>query len=200
MRPQQPGTRAETESVPGRQSREGSRKKVPRTWARTLSLKALSAADSTALIAHFSRLNEFDRYRRFFSAVSQSGVDSFVRQLDWSRMVAVGAFDNQRLIGVAELGWPDLRSSSGELAISVDRGWRNRGLATWLVREVGRLGYRNGIARMEACWLSDNDSVGRIVRALQGNLRRDGTLWRGEIETATCARPITSPAVTHNRQ
>ena len=42
------------------------------------------------LIAHFQRMNEVDRYTRFFSAVSDDGLRNIVNRFDWSRMIAVG--------------------------------------------------------------------------------------------------------------
>ena len=67
--------------------------------------RPLTELDLGSLIDHFQRMNEVDRYTRFFSAVSDDGIRNIVDGFDWSRMIAVGAFKNNLLLGVAELGW-----------------------------------------------------------------------------------------------
>ena len=113
--------------------------------------RPLGIEDSGRLIAHFQRMNELDRYTRFFSAVSDDGIENFVHGFDWTRMLAVGAFKGNRLIGIAEVGWEANKPPSrAELAMSVDREYRNLGLATWLIKDVCKLGWTQGVREIYA--------------------------------------------------
>lgn len=145
--------------------------------------RPLGEHDCGRLIAHFRRMNDVDRYTRFFSAVSDDGIANIVHGFTWSRMLAVGAFKNNRLIGVAELGWeannPQTRA---ELAMSVDREFRNLGLATWLIRDVCKLGWEQGVREIYATWVGGNDAVGRIMNRFNARLGLDNTVCRGEFD------------------
>ena len=146
-----------------------------------LAVRRLGQADTDAVIKHFCRLDEFDRYTRFFAAASETGIDSIVRRFDWSRTLAVGAFDSHRLIGIAELGWDEGKPpTTAEIAMSVDRKFRNLGLASWLVEEVFDLGRLYGVEKVFATWIGGNDAVGRIMRNIGARAWADGSTWRGE--------------------
>ncbi|MFT7573465.1 MAG: GNAT superfamily N-acetyltransferase [Paracoccaceae bacterium] len=123
-------------------------------------------ADAPALIRHFQRLGNGDRYNRFFSAMSDDGIRRYVDGFDWSKMLATCVYSEDDLVGVAELGWEKRGAPRrAELALSVDAGSRRRGLATWLVSEVFRTGRQAGVEQVYASWVGGNDAVGRIMRS-----------------------------------
>lgn len=151
-----------------------------------LTLETLSAADAPAIAGHLKRLNELDRYSRFFSAMSDDGLDRYVDGFDWSRMIAVGLYRNDTLIGIAELGWEEgsggkngQSPESAEMAVTVDSAYRHLGIAGWLVNETVRRGRIAGIRRMEASWIGGNDSIARIMRRLDAQTWLNGSHWRG---------------------
>jgi len=153
--------------------------------------RPLTAQDKGRLTDHFRRMNEVDRYTRFFSAVSDDGIANIVDGFDWTRMLAVGAFRDDLLIGVAELGWeahsPPMRA---ELAMSVDRAFRNLGLATWLIEDVCKLGQDQGIREIYATWVGGNDAVGRIMNRFNARVGLDSSVCRGEIDLCADRSPF----------
>lgn len=156
-----------------------------------LTLEELSAADAPAVRDHLKRLGEFDRYSRFFSAMSDDGIERYVDGLDWSRMLAAGLYRNDSLIGLAELGWAETpavpegapfgmaKPSIAELAVTVDPAYRHRGIGTWLVSEVVRCGRIAGIGHIEASWIGGNDSISKIMHGLDAQIWLNGSHWRG---------------------
>lgn len=144
--------------------------------------RPLTGLDSGSLIDHFQRMNEVDRYTRFFSAVSDDGIRNIVNGFDWSRMIALGAFKNNLLLGVAELGWESGQTPArSELAMSVDREYRNVGLASWLIKDTFRMGQDRGVREIYASWLGGNDPVGRIMNRLNARMSVDRSVCRADI-------------------
>lgn len=144
--------------------------------------RPLTGLDSGRLIAHFQRMNEVDRYTRFFSAVSDDGIRNIVSGFDWSRMIAVGAFRNNLLLGIAELGWESGQTPvRAELAMSVDREYRNVGLASWLIKGAFRMGQERGVREIYASWIGGNDPVGRIMNRLNARMSIDRSVCRADI-------------------
>jgi GNAT superfamily N-acetyltransferase len=146
-----------------------------------LALRVLSALDALAIKAHFKRMNNVDRFTRFFSAMSDEGIDRYVDGFDWSRMAATALFKNEDIIALAELGWEaGTRPGSAELAVSVEPGFRRRGAASWLVDEVVGQGRLRVVRRMHASWVGGNDAVARIMRRHDAKIWLNGSHWRGE--------------------
>ena len=87
---------------------------------RLASLRPLSAADAGAVFTLYRNLSDHDRYFRFLT-LNPVGLDQLVSKLiePGKRQYAVGAFDDERLIGVAnvlsDLGWPRRRLHSGSV-------------------------------------------------------------------------------------
>ena len=144
--------------------------------------RPLTELDSGRRIAHFQRMNEVDRYTRFFSAVSDDGIRNIVSGFDWSRTIAVGAFRNNLLLGIAELGWESGQTPvRAELAMSVDREYRNVGLASWLIKGAFRMGQDRGVREIYASWIGGNDPVGRIMNRLNARMSIDRSVCRADI-------------------
>ena len=102
---------------------------VAPSWVDRLTLETLAAADAPAISRHLGRLEGFDRYSRFFSGMSDENIDRYVERLDWGRMIAVGLYQDDDLIGIAELGWEDDGcSDTAEMAVTVDSAYRHRGI------------------------------------------------------------------------
>jgi GNAT superfamily N-acetyltransferase len=115
--------------------------------------------------------------------MSDENIDRYVERLDWGRMIAVGLYQDDDLIGIAELGWekdgcPDI----AEMAVTVDSAYRHRGIAGWLVKEVVERGRKAGVRRMEACWISGNDSIAKIMRGFGAQVLLNGSHWSGIAE------------------
>ena len=156
---------------------------APAPMAVTVFLPQLAGPeDEPALIGHYRRLSEFDRYTRFFSAMSDEGLRRYVDGFDWSKMLAVCVYSEDRLVGFAELGWEERGTPArAELGISIDPGFRRCGLATWLVSELFDTAAEAGVETIYASWVGGNDAVGRILRSHGADIWLSGHHWRGEL-------------------
>ena len=148
-------------------------------------LRIAGPEDAHALIQHYRRLGNFDRYTRFFSAMSDDGIRRYVEKFDWTRMIAVCVYSDEHLVGAAELGWEERGSPErAELGISVDAGFRRRGLASWMVCDLLDAGRRAGVESVYASWLGGNDAVGQIMRSYGASIWLSGNHWQGELRLA----------------
>ncbi|MGB0632733.1 MAG: GNAT family N-acetyltransferase [Alphaproteobacteria bacterium] len=163
---------------------------LTKTVARSLSLpgetvfrpRIAGPANAPALIRHYARLGDFDRYTRFFSAMSDDGLQNYVAAFDWTRMIAVCVYSDEELVGVAELGWEERgKPERAELGVSIDAGFRRRGLASWLISELFVAGRQAGVEHVYASWVGGNDAVGRIMRSHGASIWLSGNHWQGEL-------------------
>ena len=138
--------------------------------------------DVSSLLAHYLRLSELDRYTRFFSAMSDEGIERYADASDWSRMVAVCVYSGDDLVGVAELGWDVCgKPINAELGVSIEARFRRRGLASWLVHELFRWGAAVGVKNVHASWVGGNDAVGKIMREYGAQVWLSSNHWRGKV-------------------
>ncbi len=149
--------------------------------------------DIPSLLAHYLRLSELDRYTRFFSAMSDEGIERYVDASDWSRMVAVCVYSGDELVGVAELGWDECgKPINAELGVSVEARFRRRGLASWLVYELLRWGAAVGVQNVNASWVGGNDAVGRIMREYGAQIWLSSNHWRGKVSLLSRPEVVTN--------
>ena len=105
-------------------------------------ITTLDDADKSAILFHLKRLNTEDRYMRFFAAVSDSVLESYVETgLNLAKSKAFGIFDpsqKEKLIALAHLSTEEKIANEcrAELGISVDENFRNIGLAKRLLDRV----------------------------------------------------------------
>jgi ribosomal protein S18 acetylase RimI-like enzyme len=125
-------------------------RRVELPGARTLRIRALSAADAAGLVELFATLGEDDLYRRFFSG--HPPPETFVKKMAGIEerggigLVAVleGPDDSARIVGEASSN--PLPNGNGELGITVApeaRGWLGPYLLDALVEEAARRGVPN---------------------------------------------------------
>jgi hypothetical protein len=90
---------------------------------RLVSLRRLGADDAEAVLTLHQRLTDHDRYFRFFT-LHPGHLDELVGKLIQAAdgQYALGAFDGDRLIGVASYTVSE-DPSAAEIAIVVPRGW-----------------------------------------------------------------------------
>ena len=142
--------------------------------------------DLPYLLAHYLRLSELDRYTRFFSAMSDDGIKRYADASDWSRMAAVCVHSGDQLVGVAELGWDECgKPMNAELGVSVEAGFRRRGVASWLVYELFRWGAAIGVQNVHASWIGGNDAVGRIMREYGAEIWLSSSNWQGRVSLSS---------------
>ena len=144
------------------------------------------SSDLPAIEMHLLGLDFHDRQLRFFREATDAQVRAYVRDIDWSCSLILGAIRADRVVAMAEA----LFDCSGaphhaEIAVSVDHDLRRRGLGGHLVAQaverVGALGAR----QTSLSFLRENRPIQRIVRALGGLLDMEDLV--GSIPTAAFA-------------
>ncbi|HZD66067.1 MAG TPA: hypothetical protein VE152_08215 [Acidimicrobiales bacterium] len=155
---------------------------------RVLEVRPVQAGDLEALAALYDGLDPDDRYRRFFS------VSRPPRRL-LEGMVAVADRGGQWLVAVAdpdgagalvaEAGYALASRDTGELAITVVRGWRGW-LGPYLVDRVVAAAAARGLTRLEAYVLATNRAMLALLRARHPVVdeREDWTVVHLVIDTA----------------
>jgi RimJ/RimL family protein N-acetyltransferase len=151
---------------------------------RLASLRPLSAADAGAVFTLYRNLSDHDRYFRFLT-LNPVGLDQLVSKLiePGKRQYAVGAFDDERLIGVANYVVCD-DPSAAEVAIVVAHDHHLRGVGTALLIHLARVARTHGIRRFVADIMSENKPMLNVLSDLGWPRRRlhSGSVRRLEIE------------------
>jgi ribosomal protein S18 acetylase RimI-like enzyme len=149
-------------------------------------IRRLHPSDLPAIEMHLLGLDFHDRRLRFFREATDAQVRAYVRDIDWSCSLILGAIRADRVVAMAEA----LFDCSGaphhaEIAVSVDHDLRRRGLGGHLIAQaverVGALGAR----QTSLSFLRENRPIQRIVRALGGLLDMEDLV--GSIPTAAFA-------------
>jgi GNAT superfamily N-acetyltransferase len=124
---------------------------------------------------HLLRLPGRDRYARFAGTVSDESIRRHCENMDWSRVVLIGAFNNGALVGVVELCsdralWP----GAAELAISVDEGLQSAGVGGQLTRRALTAARNRNICDIHMLCLSGNHRMRKLARRFNGVIETDG--------------------------
>jgi len=145
---------------------------VARYWVSTmLHFRVLGQADAADIEEHLLRLNAEDRYSRFHGPAGDEHVRRYVARLPWATHAAIGAFAEGRLIGIAEIAYDKpFLPKVAEVAVSVDRKQRTRGLGRELIERAVRAAAWRGAERCTLHFLHTNPSIPRIVRRLKGTV------------------------------
>ena len=128
----------------------------------------LGDGDRPAVLAHFLRLSEADRHMRFLQVMSDHAIDTYVRQIDFSKAMCFGVFDAEdKLVAFAE-GIP-YRAGARlmiEAAFSTDEGWRRNGLARKLCESLGEHATSVGVDRVVLHCHRRNAPMRGLLRAI----------------------------------
>ena len=124
---------------------------------RLVSLRRLSADDTEAVMTLHQHLSDNDRYLRFFT-LNQIGLDQLVGELiePVHGRCALGAFDADRLIGVANYIVVQDDPRVAEIAIVVAHEYHSLGVGTALLKHLAQIARAHGIGRFVADVLGDN--------------------------------------------
>lgn len=134
----------------------------------------------------YQSLGKEDRRLRFFSQVSDVGIEQYVAGLDFLRNTILGAFDAEaRMSGVLEL----CRDGDViELALAVAEDARGKGVGSALVEKAWEETRTLGATRLVLVCLSENYAM----RALAKRLGMQTRLLDGDLESS-CGVPPASP-------
>lgn len=126
---------------------------------RLVSLRALTVADAEAVLALHEHLSDHDRYFRFFTlrlSPLHELVTKLTRRADG--VYALGAFDADRLIGVAHCAVVD-DPQVAEVAIVVAHEDHSVGVGTALLKHLAPVARAHGIKRFIADVLGENRTM-----------------------------------------
>jgi GNAT superfamily N-acetyltransferase len=131
---------------------------------RVVSLRALGAEDADAVLALHEHLSDHDRYYRFFT-LQPVQLDSVVGELTQPApgRYAAGAFDADRLIGVANYTLVSDDPKAAEFAIVVAHQDHSLGVGTALLKHLARVARLRGIGRFVADVLGENHLMLMVV-------------------------------------
>ena len=130
---------------------------------RLVSLRRLGADDAEAVMTLHQRLTDHDRYFRFFT-LNPVHLDELVGKLTQPAdgQYALGAFDGDRLIGVASYTVSE-DPSAAEIAIVVAHEDHLLGVGTALLKRLARIARAHGIRRFVADILAENHLMLKVL-------------------------------------
>jgi GNAT superfamily N-acetyltransferase len=163
---------------------------------RLVSLRRLRADDAEAVVALHQNLSDHDRYLRFFT-LNPVQLDELVGKLiePGVAQYALGAFDADRLIGVANYAVSD-DPTVADIAVVVAHEYHLHGVGTALLRRLAEIAETHGIRRFVADILADNRLMIKVMTDLGWPSERlsYGAVCRLEFELPNC-RPDTLNAI-----
>ena len=131
----------------------------------TIRLRCLTPADGHHLSDLHERLSPDSRYQRYFRLVRSLAPADIARFVAASPdHLAVGAFDGDVLVGVAQYFRSAQRPDHAEVAVEVADSHHRRGVGARLVRELARHAADDGITHFTASVLADNRPVLGLMR------------------------------------
>ena len=156
---------------------------------RLVSLRRLGADDVEAVVALHQRLSDHDRYYRFFT-LNPVHLDQLVSKLiePANGQCALGAFDGDRLIGVANYTFSD-DPSAAEIAIVVAHEYHSLGVGTALLKHLAQIARAHGIRRFVADILAENHLMLMVFFDVGWPSKRlnQGSVLHLEIELPDCS-------------
>lgn len=130
-------------------------------------LAPLGARDATVLAAHLRRLSPQDRQTRFFHLMSDAAIDRYVERIDWAGAFLFGLRIEGTLRGVGELG------ADGEIAVTVEEGWRHLALGRVLVAALLVAAKAQGLRSATLFYLNENAPMRALASDLGARLSAD---------------------------
>ena len=133
--------------------------------------------DRAAFEAHLVALDAESRRQRFGIEVDDAFLRHYAERCIVLNATIHGAFHGSRLIGVGELrGIVDPLGGEAELAFSVDRRFRGRGIGSALFARVLRSARNRGFGRLYLTCIPRNRAMQALARKFAANIRID---WEG---------------------
>jgi GNAT superfamily N-acetyltransferase len=139
-------------------------------------IRKLAPQDAGRLKEHLLRLDAEDRRLRFGHCVTTEVLLAYCDAIPWESTWMVGAFEGDVLRGVAELR--DLAATGattegrrGELSVTVERAWQDRGIGTRLLEEALLIARNRGFKNLYLLCLPDNPKMQHLARKFGDRIR-----------------------------
>ncbi|MBL8380596.1 MAG: bifunctional acetate--CoA ligase family protein/GNAT family N-acetyltransferase [Burkholderiales bacterium] len=132
-----------------------------------VSLRPVRPEDAVIEREFVEALSENSRYMRFFNPARTISPRLLARltQLDYERELALLAFHDNAMIGVARYS-PNLDGTSCEFAVTVADAWHGKGVATLLMQRLMAAARAAGYARMTGTVLANNYPMHALMAGL----------------------------------
>ena len=135
--------------------------------------RKLLSTEGTLLADHLIRLSADDRRLRFGGMfLRDDAVRRYVDSIDWTHSWHVGFFDADALRAVVQLsvprhggyaGSPWLRPGAAEFAVSVEKPWQRRGVATTLLAQAVVVARNRNVRDLYMLCLPENEPMRRLA-------------------------------------
>jgi RimJ/RimL family protein N-acetyltransferase len=132
-------------------------------------VRAIRHDDAAGVLAAFKSLDPQSVYTRFFT-YKKGLTDAELKQItdvDFDRVVALVVAlprdGEEKLIGGGRY-FADLSVKSAELAFVTDENYRGQGIASLILRHLARIGRDQGVLRLEADVLAQNQAMLAVFR------------------------------------
>lgn len=132
---------------------------------RSVFIRPVVPSDQAELAFEIEHADPETLYHRFFrtSMEVDEQLLTHLTVLDYRRRFALAAFADA---GVAIARYEaTARPGEAEIAVAVKPDWRQLGLGTLLLKRLEEAARQNGIARMRADFLAENDSARALIAA-----------------------------------
>lgn len=139
--------------------------------------RKLLPTEAPLLADHLLRLSPEDRRLRFGGMfLRDEAVRRYVDSIDWAHSWHVGFFNEDALRAVVQLsvprqgvdalgaGAPWLRPGAAEFAVSVEKKWQRRGLATHLLGQAVVVARNRHVRNLYMLCLPENEPMRRLAK------------------------------------
>ncbi|SNB60252.1 Acetyltransferase (GNAT) family protein [Rhodoblastus acidophilus] len=145
------------------------------TGAQPPRLFRLGPQDADRYADHLLRLDDEDRRFRFFDDAPEFMIMLHAGAAASDGRIALGFEEGGEIRAVGELLADPARPEVGELAFSVEKGWRRHGLGAALMGGLIEAGARAGFSTLELEFLANNAAMQALARRFTPSIvRRDG--------------------------
>ena len=157
---------------------------APRPFPAEGSIRRLWPVESRLFAAHLLRLSAEDRLLRFQGYLNDEAVEAYVESLDWFAGVVIAHFVDGEVRAAAHLSWTRGLVRTGEIGLSVEAGFRRRGVGTALLRRAMTFARNRFVSDIELLCMPENAAMRRVAAHL-------GLKWKvaaGQAETSAHLR------------
>lgn len=128
-------------------------------------LREMISDDYQESLAFFQKLDSDDRTYLRMDVTDPDVVKARMEKTKFQNTFRIVAVKDGKIVGDGSLAWPKFgwMSHVGELRAIVDKDLRRAGLASVLFRELFVHGVRNGLEKMEAWMLTEQESAKKCL-------------------------------------
>jgi predicted GNAT superfamily acetyltransferase len=155
-------------------------------------LRRISPVQVDLIRRHLEELDDDSLSARFGMSVTRRFIDDYARRLSDEGSITIGAFQRDRLIGVAELhalrpvGCG--RTVDMELAMTVEASCQGEGVGTTLALRAVQAAASMKADQLHACFIPRNHRMRRIASRLDMTFSADGSFVIASLAVAVATR------------